>query len=31
VYREDAMECMEKLVQKYGKEEDEEDDDSDLS
>jgi hypothetical protein len=30
-YREDAMECMEKLVQKYGKEEDEEDDDSDLS
>jgi len=25
------MECMEKLVQKYGKEDDEEDDDSDLS
>lgn len=31
-YREDALECMEKLVQKYGKEEEEEDDDdSDLS
>lgn len=30
-YREDAMDCMEKLVSKYGKEEEEEDDDSDLS
>ena len=31
-YREDALECMEKLVQKYGKEEEEDDDDdSDLS
>ncbi|KAI4194041.1 MAG: hypothetical protein LQ346_003773 [Caloplaca aetnensis] len=31
-YREDAMECMEKLVKKYGKEEEEEEDDSsDLS
>lgn len=29
-YREDALECMEKLVEKYGKEE-EDDDDSDLS
>ncbi|KAI4262264.1 MAG: hypothetical protein L6R42_002558 [Xanthoria sp. 1 TBL-2021] len=27
-YREDAMECMEKLVEKYGKEEEEEEDDS---
>lgn len=32
-YREDALDCMKKLVQKYGKEEEEEeeDDDSDLS
>ncbi|KAL8732752.1 MAG: hypothetical protein Q9166_002533 [cf. Caloplaca sp. 2 TL-2023] len=30
-YREDALECMEKLVKKYGKEEEDEDDSSDLS
>lgn len=31
-YREDALECMEKLVEKYGKEqEDDDNDDSDLS
>lgn len=31
-YREDAMECMQKLVGKYGKEEEEEEEDSsDLS
>ena len=30
-YREDALECMEKLVQKYGKEEEDDEDDSDLS
>ena len=29
-YREDALECMEKLVEKYGKKEEDEDD-SDLS
>lgn len=27
-YREDAMDCMEKLVGKYGREEEEEEDDS---
>ncbi|MCJ1269015.1 hypothetical protein MMC22_008903 [Lobaria immixta] len=30
-YREDALECMEKLVKKYGKEEGDDDDDSDLT
>jgi len=30
-YREDALECMERLVQKYRKEEEEDDEDSDLS
>ena len=30
-YREDALECMEKLVEKYGEKEEDDEDDSDLS
>jgi len=29
-YREDALDCMKKLVQKYGKEEEEEEEDDDV-